>query len=62
MFDIHCHICDLRYLVGSSSINSLHNTSDGPVAYVECPKGHSLARYFHDARAEVISAEPCRAA
>ncbi len=48
MFDIHCHLCDERYLVGSRSIGSFHNTSEGPIAYVTCPEGHHLVRYFHN--------------
>ncbi len=50
MFDIHCHVCDRRYLVGSRSIQSFHNTSEGPVAYVRCPHGHHLVRSFGGAR------------
>ena len=46
MFDITCHICDTTYLVGSGSISSFHNTSEGPIAYVTCPEGHHLMRYF----------------
>lgn len=61
MYDIHCPTCDKRYLIGSRSITSFHNTSDGPIAYVTCPAGHHLVRWFRgpgdtaaaDARAEV---------
>lgn len=55
MFDINCHICRERYLVGTRSIQSFHNTSEGPVAYVTCPKGHHLVRYFHQAPAERVA-------
>jgi len=51
MFDIHCHLCNRRYLVGSRSIDSFHNTSDGPIAYVRCPQGHRLVRSFAAPRA-----------
>ena len=46
MFDVHCHHCDRRYLVGTRSIASFHNTSDGPIAYLRCPEGHLLVRNF----------------
>lgn len=46
MFDVHCHHCDRSYLVGTRSIASFHNTSDGPIAYVRCPAGHLLVRNF----------------
>ncbi len=49
MFTIHCHHCDRQYLLGSRSIGSLHNTSEGPIAYVTCPEGHRLVRYFRPA-------------
>lgn len=52
MYDIHCPHCEARWLVSSRAIRSMHNTSDGPLAYVECPKGHLLMRYFRDARTE----------
>jgi hypothetical protein len=48
MFDIHCQACQRRYLVGSRSIRSFHNTSEGPVAYVQCPHGHQLLRRFRN--------------
>ncbi len=51
MFNLHCHICDQTYLVGTRSIVSFHNTSEGPVAYARCPEGHLTVRYFHDDRA-----------
>jgi hypothetical protein len=54
MFDIHCHICNCRYLVGTRSITSFHNTSEGPVAYVRCPRGHTLLRSFRDARTHPV--------
>ena len=46
MFDIHCHVCQQRYLVGTRSITSLHDTSNGPVAYVRCPAGHHVVHEF----------------
>ena len=46
MYDIFCPHCDTQWLVGTPSIRSFHNTSEGPIAYVECPKGHLLVRYF----------------
>ena len=49
MYDIHCPSCDARYLVGTRSISSFHNTSEGPIAYVTCPQGHRLVRYFRTA-------------
>ena len=52
MYDIFCPHCDTQWLVGTRSIRSFHNTSEGPIAYVECPKGHLLVRYFRQARAE----------
>lgn len=55
MYDIHCPSCNTRYLVGTRSISSFHNTSEGPIAYVTCPKGHHLIRYF---RTEVTELEP----
>lgn len=46
MFTIHCHICDEELLVGSRSIVSMHETSDGPIAYVRCPHGHLVVHEF----------------
>ncbi|MEM9467727.1 MAG: hypothetical protein AAGA90_20290 [Actinomycetota bacterium] len=48
-FDVHCHHCDQRYLLQSSALGSIHNTSDGPIAYATCPKGHRLVRRFRAA-------------
>ena len=46
MFLLHCSGCDhdegQRHLVGTNSLLSLHNTSDGPIAYVRCPNGHTV--------------------
>lgn len=53
MFDVHCPVCDQRYLVGSRSITSFHNTSDGPIAYLACPAGHHLVRYFRQSETKV---------
>ena len=55
MFDVHCQICDRRYLVGPHSIASFHNTSDGPVVYVTCPEGHTMVRYFRDVRSDELA-------
>ena len=40
MLYIHCPQCERSHLVGTRSIVSLHNTSQGVVAYVKCPEGH----------------------
>lgn len=40
MLHIHCPQCDRRYLVGTRSIRSMHNTSEGVIVYVRCPEGH----------------------
>ena len=40
MLHIHCPVCNHRYMVGTRSIVSMHNTSDGVLAYVRCPEGH----------------------
>lgn len=40
MFYIHCPQCERSHLVGTGSIVSLHNTSEGVIAYVKCPEGH----------------------
>lgn len=40
MLQIHCPQCERRYLVGTRSIRSMHNTSEGVVVYVRCPEGH----------------------
>lgn len=61
MFEIHCHVCDSHQLVGARSIRSLHNTADGPLAYVESPCGHLLVRYFRDARRTSGTAAPTAA-
>ena len=50
MFELHCHACGQDHIVGPRSIRSFHNTADGPVAYVRCPRGHDLVRSFRDAR------------
>lgn len=57
MYDIHCPICSKRYLIGTRSINSFHNTSDGPIAYVSCPAGHHLVRSFRG-RSATAEADP----
>ena len=46
MFLLHCSGCGHdeggRHLVGTDLLLSLHNTSDGPIAYVRCPNGHTV--------------------
>lgn len=42
MLAIHCSHCDQTYLLGTSAIQSLHNTSEGPVIYAKCPHGHAV--------------------
>lgn len=54
MFDIHCPVCDRRYLMSESSIQHLYNAEDGPVAHLNCYAGHQLVRYF---RADVNRTE-----
>lgn len=46
MFSITCHRCGHRELTTTRSILSLHNTSEGPVAYVRCSKGHPTLTWF----------------
>lgn len=46
MFDIHCPTCNQRYLATTRRLDSLHNTADGPLACLQCPKGHSVAHFF----------------
>lgn len=41
MLQIHCPDCSRQYLVGTRSILSIHNTSEGVIAYVRCPEGHT---------------------
>lgn len=63
MFDVHCSICDRRFLLGTRSIEAFHNTADGPVAVVRCPAGHELVRSFRDGRTvPAIVAAPSHAA
>ena len=59
MFELHCHHCHKDYVVGSQSIRSTHRTSGGPVAYVTCPRGHTVIRYL---RHEAVAREPLAAA
>ena len=47
MFDIHCHTCGHRYLVGTRAITAFRNTDDGPLAAVRCPRGHIVTHAFH---------------
>lgn len=46
MLTIHCHRCSTTHLVGTRSIVSMHQTSEGPVAYVRCPEGHLTVTEF----------------
>ncbi len=46
MFDIHCPACQRRYLMSESSIDSLRNTHEGPMASLVCYHGHHLNHYF----------------
>jgi len=46
MFDIDCHVCGSTHLVGSRSILSVHNTSEGVIAYARCPNGHTVVVDF----------------
>ncbi len=41
MLHINCPDCSRSYLVGTRSILSIHNTSEGVIAYVKCPEGHT---------------------
>lgn len=50
MFLHHCTHCGRDYLVGTRSLVSFHNTSDGPVGYVRCPEGHLSVVAFHTDR------------
>lgn len=40
MFDLRCQACDAVYLVGARSLVSLQHTTEGPVGYLRCPRGH----------------------
>ena len=62
MFDVHCRHCEATYLVGSSSIVSFLNTSEGPIAHVRCPTDHLLVRYFRADRTQMLSDDADRAA
>lgn len=65
MFDIHCQECAQRYLVGARSITAFRNTTDGPVATVRCPLGHTVLHAFHHGRpaaALTIERSPAHAA
>jgi hypothetical protein len=47
MFDVSCRTCDRSFLVGPSSLVSLHHTSDGLVGYARCPERHVNMIGFH---------------
>lgn len=69
MFLLHCSGCGhdegQRHLVGTNSLLSLHNTSDGPIAYVRCPNGHTVVisygkgEYAFPPRPAVLDDVPC---
>ena len=42
MNSLYCHHCGTHHLIGASAIRSIHNTEDGPIAYVTCPVGHTV--------------------
>ncbi|MGI9623139.1 MAG: hypothetical protein ACR2PK_09915 [Acidimicrobiales bacterium] len=48
MFNINCQQCSQQdhdgpaELVDSGSIISVHNTAEGPIAYVKCASGHTV--------------------
>jgi hypothetical protein len=48
MFDLYCHICGMDHEVGSESVLSAHRISDGTIAYVRCPEGHTVVVDFAD--------------
>jgi hypothetical protein len=56
MYDIFCPHCNKRFLVGTASIDSFHNTSEGPAAYVKCPQGHHLMRHFRSGQTSAAAA------
>ena len=59
MFAIHCHICGEDHLVSSRNIVSMHQTSNGPVAYVRCLKDHLVVHEFRQAHSSAPDvAEP----
>lgn len=62
MFDIHCPVCDRRYLMGESSIELLTNSDEGPVAHLKCYSGHQLIRYFRAGASRTELADPALAA
>jgi hypothetical protein len=61
MFAITCHDGQ-RFLVGTSSIVSLRNTADGPVAEVRCPSGHLVEHAFRTGRTQAVAATAAMAA
>lgn len=50
MFTIHCHICDEEHLVSTHSIVAMHQTHNGPVAFVRCVRNHLVMYEFRNAR------------
>jgi hypothetical protein len=59
MYALFCHHCGHSHLMGARSILSLHNTSEGVIAYVRCPEGHELFTTF-DGRRPSMPTEPPR--
>ena len=54
MYDVYCEKCDQRILLFSNDILSMHNTSEGPVAYVRCHRDHLLMRSFRAGTTRVV--------
>ena len=50
MFTIDCPICGQELLVGPRRIEALHQTAEGPVAEVRCPRGHLVVHEFRHGR------------
>jgi hypothetical protein len=66
MLNIFCPQCERSHLVGTRSIVSVHNTSEGVISYVKCPEGHitlntgTLRTMEKAAAGEERSLEPVR--
>ena len=48
MFDLFCDTCEITYLVDTHFLISLHNTTNGPVGFARCPRGHRTIVRFHE--------------
>lgn len=46
MFSIYCTTCSERHLVGTRQIIRFENTTNGPVADVQCLQGHVVTTDF----------------